>query len=69
MAMSGEEGQIEGSPRAALHFPESALVPETKLHLELRTLLYLFMKRAFADRALLGCAASVGLGRKPLGRA
>jgi hypothetical protein len=53
--MSGEEGQIEGSSRAALHFPESALVPETKLHLELRTLLYLFLKRAFADHALLGC--------------
>lgn len=56
MAMSGEEGQIAGSlKRAELHFPESAEVPESKLHLELRTLLYLFLKRAFADRALVGC--------------
>ncbi len=56
MAMSGEESQAARTPsRAKLDFPESAPVPESKLHLELRTLLYLFLKRAFADRALIGC--------------
>lgn len=38
-----------------LHFPEHEKVPETKLHLELRTLLWHFLKLAFADRALIGC--------------
>ncbi|XXX80278.1 Uma2 family endonuclease [Sorangium sp. So ce134] len=36
-----------------LHFPEEALVPETKRHLELRTLLYLVLK-TFSDRAAIG---------------
>lgn len=38
-----------------LHFPEHEQVPETKLHLELRTLLWHFLKLAFADSALIGC--------------
>ena len=38
----------------ALHFPEQAEVPEGQTHLELRTLLYLFLKRAFADAAAVG---------------
>ncbi|MGK3983070.1 Uma2 family endonuclease [Sorangium sp. So ce136] len=36
-----------------LHFPEEAVVPETKRHLDLRTLLYLVLK-TFADRAAIG---------------
>jgi Uma2 family endonuclease len=38
-----------------LHFPEHEQVPETKLHLELRTMLWHFLKLAFADTALIGC--------------
>ena len=39
---------------ARLHFPVEAEVPETKDHLELRTLLYLFLKHAFAGVARVG---------------
>lgn len=42
------------APRV-LHFPESATVPETKRHLELRTLLYQIVKYAFADTSSIGC--------------
>jgi hypothetical protein len=38
-----------------LHFPEHEQVPETKLHLELRTMLWHFLKHAFANNALIGC--------------
>ena len=38
-----------------LHFPEHEQVPETKWHLELKTLVYQFLKLAFADRAHIGC--------------
>lgn len=38
-----------------VHFPVEARVPETKRHLELRTLLYQLLKLAFADRAAIGC--------------
>lgn len=38
-----------------LHFPEFEQVPETKWHLELRTLVYQFLQLAFADRATIGC--------------
>ncbi len=38
-----------------LHFPTDATVPETKRHLELRTLLFLFLKHNFAGRAIIGC--------------
>ncbi|MFZ5896463.1 MAG: Uma2 family endonuclease [Myxococcota bacterium] len=38
-----------------VHFPEHDLVPETKRHLEQRTLLYQILKLAFADHALIGC--------------
>jgi hypothetical protein len=47
----------EGAPRrqpAALHFPVAAEVPETKRHLELRTLLYLVL-RTLADEHSIGC--------------
>lgn len=39
----------------ALHFPEHEQLPETKWHLELKTLLYQFLKLAFADQAQIGC--------------
>ena len=42
-------------PPAGLHFPEEAEVPEGKRHLELRTLLYLFLQPAFAHEAGVGC--------------
>jgi Uma2 family endonuclease len=38
-----------------LHFPDTEQVPETKRHLELRTLLYQFLKQAFAQEAHIGC--------------
>jgi Uma2 family endonuclease len=38
-----------------LHFPEHEQVPETKWHLELKTLVYQFLKLAFADQAQIGC--------------
>ena len=38
-----------------LHFPEEAEVPEGKRHLELRTLLYQFLKPAFGHEAGVGC--------------
>lgn len=38
-----------------LHFPEHEQVPETKLHLELRTMLWQFLKLAFESSALIGC--------------
>lgn len=46
--------QMFGSERGALHFPVQAEVPETKTHLELRTLLYQFLKLAFASVAKVG---------------
>jgi hypothetical protein len=46
--------QMAGAEQGALHFPEQAEVPETTTHLELRTLLYLFLKLAFADVAQVG---------------
>jgi Uma2 family endonuclease len=49
MQMSGSE------PGASLHFPVQAEVPESKRHLELRTLLYQFLKLAFAAVAAIGC--------------
>jgi Uma2 family endonuclease len=38
-----------------LHFPEHAKMPESKLHLELRTALYLVLKLAFARQHSVGC--------------
>jgi Uma2 family endonuclease len=38
-----------------LYFPAEELVPESKRHLELRTLLYQVLKLAFADKAAIGC--------------
>jgi Uma2 family endonuclease len=46
--MSGSEGY-------SVHFPDQATVPESKRHLELRTLLYQFLKQAFAHVAGIGC--------------
>ncbi len=37
-----------------IYFPVEAEVPESKRHLELRTILYLLLKHAFADRAMVG---------------
>jgi Uma2 family endonuclease len=44
-----------GSDGQTVHFPDQATVPETKRHLELRTLLYQFLKQAFAHVAGVGC--------------
>ena len=40
---------------AALYFEEFASVPESKRHLELRTLTWQFLKLAFSDIAAVGC--------------
>src|SRR6266566_9266416 len=49
------DGRVHSRAGTPLHFPESAEVPETKRHLELRTLLYQVLKLAFAERAAIGC--------------
>jgi Uma2 family endonuclease len=41
-------------PPHRLEFPSEAEMPESKRHLELRTTLYLILKHAFRDRALIG---------------
>lgn len=38
-----------------VHFPEEECMPESKRHLERRTLLYQVLHLAFADRAAIGC--------------
>ncbi len=43
-----------GMAGAALHFPEFASVPESKRHLELRTLAWQFLKLAFSEVAAVG---------------
>jgi len=43
-----------GSEPLAVHFPDSAEVPESTLHGDLRTLLMLFLRQAFADVAMVG---------------
>jgi Uma2 family endonuclease len=54
--MSGSEQQMSaGGMPQALCFPVEAEVPETKRHLELRTLLYQFLKLGFSERAAIGC--------------
>ena len=45
--MSGAEQQV--------HFPVEAEVPESKRHLQLRTLLFQFLELAFAKEAAIGC--------------
>lgn len=42
-------------PFRPLHFPESELVPESSVHLEVRTALYLVLKANFAAKATIGC--------------
>ena len=57
MLPAEKPGLPDGAPRrqpAALHFPVAAEVPETKRHLELRTLLYLVL-RTMADEHAIGC--------------
>ncbi len=41
-------------PPKSLHFPSEAEVPETKLHLTLRTALYAILKLAFGESACVG---------------
>jgi hypothetical protein len=41
-------------PALPIVFPEEEVMPESKRHLELRTLLFAFLKRAFGDRAAIG---------------
>jgi len=53
MAMSGQLRYVRAP--VPVRFPESELVPETKLHFRLRTLLFDFLSLAFADRATIGC--------------
>ncbi|WP_234023719.1 Uma2 family endonuclease [Sorangium cellulosum] len=55
MLATGKPAAVRRHHRAPspLHFPEQATVPETKRHLELRTLLYLVLK-TFADRHTIG---------------
>jgi Uma2 family endonuclease len=60
MSGNGEQpAEVEASRHlpagTAMHFPVAAEVPETKRHLELRTLLYQLLKLAFADRGAIGC--------------
>jgi Uma2 family endonuclease len=59
MTMSSSEVVIGGRRYARapvpVHFPVSAEMPESKRHLEQRTLLYQVLKLAFADRATIGC--------------
>ena len=45
--------EYERPPRP-IFFPEEELVPETKRHLALRTLLFAVLERAFGDRAAIG---------------
>ncbi len=47
-----------------LHFPEFESVPESRWHLELRTIAYRFSKLAFADRASVGCDQFVYWNRR-----
>lgn len=47
MGMSGAEPRV--------HFPVEAEVPESKRHLQLRTLLFQFLELAFAKEAAIGC--------------
>jgi len=44
-----------GSEQPALHFPDSAEVPESTRHFELRSLIYEFLTLAFGDLATIGC--------------
>jgi Uma2 family endonuclease len=55
MGMSGSEHRTTAEVAVGLYFPTAAEVPESKRHLELRTLLYQVLKLAFADRAAVGC--------------
>jgi Uma2 family endonuclease len=41
-------------PPQPIHFPVSEEMPETNRHLELRTILYVVMKRAFKEHATIG---------------
>jgi len=45
---------MSGLEALGLHFPVSAEVPESTWHLRLRTLVYLFLKHAFEEVAIIG---------------
>jgi Uma2 family endonuclease len=49
-----KRGQQYVRPPQPIHFPASEEMPETNRHLELRTILYLILKRAFKERATIG---------------
>lgn len=55
MSMSEREPTSQLREPPALVFPTEELVPESKRHLKLRTLLYQLLEHAFADRAGVGC--------------
>jgi hypothetical protein len=55
MAMSDGQELRYVRPPVPLVFPSEELVPETKRHLKLRTLLFELLELAFADRAAIGC--------------
>lgn len=46
-------------PPQPIHFPVSEEMPETNRHLELRTLLYQFLKHELSARATIGCSQFV----------
>ncbi|WP_437983185.1 Uma2 family endonuclease [Sorangium sp. So ce117] len=50
----GMRAHVYSRPPEPVYFPESEEVPETNRHLELRTALYLILKREFAQVATLG---------------
>jgi len=52
MTVSGDLQYLQAAE--SLNFPESEEVPETKLHLKLRTLLFELLELAFAERASIG---------------
>jgi Uma2 family endonuclease len=51
---SGASGHIYARPPEPVRFPEAEEVPETNRHLEIRTALYLILKRELAATATLG---------------
>jgi hypothetical protein len=54
-AMQSTSGRIRHlRPPRPIHFPSEATVPETKRHLEVRTALYLILKRELASKAHIG---------------
>jgi len=74
MTMSSGTGLSTGREPSEPCFATQALVPETKRHLELRTLLYQVLELPFAEHAAIGCdpfvaglGPALGLSRDPSG--